>query len=88
MVEVVAERPFHQPRGLGVGQLVLGLALEVRVSDKYREHPGHAAEQVLGGQVGRALLLLQLAVGAQALHQRRAQPRSWVPPWGVGMVLA
>ena len=38
MVEMVAHRILDQPRGVGRGQPVLGLALELGIADEHREH--------------------------------------------------
>ncbi len=75
MVEMVAHRALDQRAGLGAGQPVLGLALELRLADEQAEHQLGAADDVVGGDVARALLPHQLAERADALHQCRAQAR-------------
>ena len=70
---MVAHRGLDQPRGVGAGQPVLGLALELRVADEHREHDLGAGDDVLGLDVLGLLLADQLAEGADALGQRGAQ---------------
>ena len=55
------------------GEAVLGLALEFRLADEHRQHGGGRAHHVVGGDLRRPAVVGQLAVGAQALRQRRAQ---------------
>jgi hypothetical protein len=74
VVEVVAQHRFDQALRLERGQLLLGLALEMRLADEDREHAGHLAEHVLGGDVRGAPVLLELAIGAQGLDEGVAQP--------------
>ncbi len=70
---MVAHRVLDQARGLGAGQAVLGLALELRVADEDRQHQLAAGDDVVGGDVLGLLLADQLAEGADALGQRGAQ---------------
>ena len=70
VVEPVAQRELDQAGGFRAGQLLLGLALELRVADEGRQLRGHLAEQVLGGDLRGALVAALLAPGAQAFEQR------------------
>ena len=89
VVELVLDRVLDDARGLGGGEPILGLALELRLADEHREHGGGAGHDVLGGDQRRALALADaLAMVLQAARAaRRASPASWVPPSPVGMVL-
>ena len=75
VVEMVAHRRLDAPRRVGRRQALLGLALELRVGDEKREQAARAGEGVLGGDVFRPPVLRAFAVAAQALRERRAQPR-------------
>ena len=75
MVESVLDRVLDDPRGLGAGQPVLGLALELGLADEHRQHGGRGAEHVVGRHLRDPLIAGELAIGAQALGQRRAQTR-------------
>ena len=73
MVEAVAQRGLDQAGGLGAGEFLLGLALELGFADEGREFAGHAGQQVLGGDLGGAAVGAVLAPGAQALQQGVAE---------------
>ena len=75
VVEAVAQRGLHQPCGLGAGELLLGLALELRVAQEHRQLRRDRAQQVLGHDLRCAPVAALLAPGAQALQQRGAEPR-------------
>ena len=73
MVERVAHHALDDAGGLGAGQPVLGLALELRLADEHRQHGSRGAEHVVGRHLRHALVAGQLAIAAQALGERRAQ---------------
>ena len=73
VVERVAHGALDDARGFLRGEAILGLALEFRLADEHRQHGGGRAHHVVGGDLSRAAVIGQLAIGAQALGQRRAQ---------------
>ena len=73
MVEVIAHRIFDHARGLGAGQAVLGLALELRIADEDGEHRLTAGDNVFRRYVFGLLGADQIGEGADALDQRGAQ---------------
>ena len=74
MVEMVAHRGLDQPRRVGRGQPILGLALELRIADEERKHDLGAVGDVLGLDVPGLLLPDQLGEGAKPAGQRLAKP--------------
>src|SRR3546814_663505 len=70
VVEMILHRIFDKPRGFWTGEPVLGLALELRVADKDRQHHLRAREDVLGLYAVRLLLPHQCAEAANPLGQR------------------
>src|SRR3546814_16397117 len=66
-------RIFDKPRGFWTGEPVLGLALELRVADKDRQHHLRAREDVLGLNAVRLLLPHQCAEAANPHGQRAPQ---------------
>ena len=70
MVEPVAQRGFHQPRCLIAGQLLLGLALELRFAQEHRQLRRHGLQHVVGRYLSRPFVPALLPPGAQPLHQR------------------
>src|SRR3546814_3560725 len=64
VVEMILHRIFDKPRGFWTGEPVLGLALELRVADKDRQHHLRAREDVLGLYAVRLLLPHQCAEAA------------------------
>src|SRR3954452_8676002 len=75
MVEMVADGGLDEARGFQAGEAVLGLALEMRVSDEDAEHQFDAVEDVVGLDVLGALVADELAERADALGQRGAKAR-------------
>ena len=75
MVEMILERALDQPRRLGRGQTLLGLALELRLADEQREQQHGAGHDVLGGDLRRAAVVGELAIGLEAAGQPGAHPR-------------
>ena len=71
---MVAHRGLDQARRLGGGEAVLGLALELGVADEDRDHRLGAVGHVLAGDLRRLAVADELAVGAQALEERRPKP--------------
>src|SRR3546814_6994125 len=67
---MILHRIFDKPRGFWTGEPVLGLALELRVADKDRQHHLRAREDVLGLYAVRLLLPPQCAEAANPLGQR------------------
>src|SRR3546814_18187310 len=72
MVEMIADRRFDEARRVGAGEAVLGLALELRVADEDRQHDFRARDDVVRLDILGLLLPRQLAEGADAPRQRRA----------------
>jgi len=62
-----------QAGGLDADQLVLGLALELRVADEQRDQHAGASHDVLGGDLAGLLVAHQVAIGAQTLGEGVAQ---------------
>src|SRR3546814_18094646 len=75
MVEMVAHGIFGEARGLGARQPVLGLALNLRITDEDRQHHLAAVEYILGGDMRRLFLPDQFAERPQPLCLCGAQPR-------------
>ncbi len=73
VVEGVAQQLFRQLLTLGRGQAVLGLALEFRVADEDGNQGARVGDDVLGRDLGGALLVDQLAVSLEALDQGGAE---------------
>ena len=73
VVEGVAHGALDDARRFLRGEAILGLALELRLADEHRQHGRRRAHHVVGGHLRGAAVVGQLAVGAQALRQRRAQ---------------
>src|SRR5688572_15549428 len=73
MVEMVAHCRLDEARRLKAGEAILGLALEMRVADEYRQHQFDAIEHVVGRDVLCLLLSDQLSESADALRQRGAK---------------
>ena len=70
MVERILDGLFDDPRGLGGGETVLGLALEFRLAHEHREHHRGADHHVLRRDGGGALALADaLGVILQAAQQ-------------------
>src|SRR3546814_12036279 len=67
---MILHRIFDKPRGFWTGEPVLGLALELRVADKDRQHHLRARADVLGLYAVRLLLPHQCAEPANPLGQR------------------
>ena len=76
MIERVLDRLFDDARGLGGGQAILGLALELGLADEHRQHAAGAGHHVVRRDRGRALALSHaLGVVLQAAGQGAAQAR-------------
>ena len=69
--QVLGHHGLHQGLDLGVAQLGLGLALELRVHDLDRDHRGQPLSNVLTGQVG--LVVLQELLLATVVVDRPGQ---------------
>src|SRR5579883_1125040 len=82
MVEMILERALDEPRGLGRGELLLGLSLELRLADEEREQDHRALRHILGGDLLRAAIIGELAIGLEAARQRGAQARLMRPALG------
>ena len=82
------DRRFHDPRGLGGGEAVLGLALEFGFANEHREHHRGADHHIVGRDGGGALAVAgALGISFSPLVSALRRPGSWVPPSGVGTVL-
>ena len=75
VVEGIAQGALHQPLGVGGGQPLLGLALELRVAHEDADQGAGLGDHVVGGDQRAALLAGQLGIGLQAPGQHRAQAR-------------
>ena len=75
VVEVIAERALHHAPGLGRGQTLLGLPLELRLAQEDGEERAGAARHVVRVELGRALVAHERAVGPEAPHQRGPHAR-------------
>ncbi len=73
MIEGVAHGGLDYAGGFLGGEPILGLALELGLADKHRQHRCGRAHHVLGGNLRRFLVVDEFAVRPQALRQRRAQ---------------
>ena len=73
VVEGVAQGGLHQPLGVGGGQSLLGLALELGIAHEDADQGAGLGDDVLGGDDRRALFARQFGVGLEAARQRRAQ---------------
>ena len=73
MVERVADGVLDDALGLGRRQLVLRLADEFGLPDEDGQHAGGRDHHVFGGDLRRALVAGQFAIGLQAARQRDAQ---------------
>ena len=72
MVEMIAQRALDHASGFGRGQTLLGLPLELRLAQKDGEERAGAADDILGVELGGALVSHERAVGPEAAHQRGA----------------
>jgi hypothetical protein len=75
VVDGVAEQLLDQPLALGRRQPVLGLTLELGIADEDADQGAGVGDDVLSGDLDRALLAGQLAIGLEAFHQRGAEAR-------------
>ena len=78
--ELVVDDPLHEALGLGVAELGLGLALELRLGQLDRDDRGQALADVVAGDPVLALLD-QAPLLAPVVDQRRSAPRG-SPPRG------
>ena len=83
MVEVIAEGVLHQAPGLGRGEPLLGLPLELRLAQEHREQRAGAARHVVRGELGRALVADERAVALEPAHESGPHP-SLVAAAGAG----
>ena len=83
VVEMIAHRVLDDAHGFDGGQLVLGLALELRLADEHRQHAAGADHDVVAGD-GRGALALADALGVvlEAAHQRQRLAGTLVSPAG------
>ena len=82
MVEGIADRAFDDTRCLGARELVLGLALELRLADEHRQHGGARDGDVVGGDDGATLVADALGMIAQGAQEGEAQPLLMRPAIG------
>ena len=73
MVEGVAQRGLDDAGGFLGREPVLGLPLELRLADEHREQRAGRGQNVLRRQLRGPLVADELAIGAQALDESRAQ---------------
>ena len=74
MVEVIAEGVLHQAAGLGRGEPLLGLPLELRVAQEDREQRAGAARHVVRSELGSALVAHERAVALEPAHESGPHP--------------
>ena len=72
--EPLRDDRLHEPAHLGVAELGLGLALELRIAQLDRDDRGQALADVLAGEV--VVLLLEDALPARVVVDRPGQARS------------
>src|SRR5690349_20801065 len=70
---MVLERAIDQAQRLGRREALLRLALELRLADEEREQHRRALHHVLGGNLSRAPIADELAVGLEAATEGAAQ---------------
>ena len=74
MIEMVAHRQFDEPRRLGRGEPLFGLALELRIAQKQRQQHRRAGDHIVAGGRRDAAVADQFAIRLDAAGQRGAQP--------------
>ena len=76
MAQLLVADLLHERLHLGVAELGLGLALELRLGDLHRDDRGQALADVVAGEVGVLLLEQLLVLGVLVDHggQRAAEP--------------
>ena len=72
MIEMILHHLIDKARGLDSRELVLRLALKLRIADEEREQDDGIAKCFVAGDRRRAAVADHLAIGAQAAQQRRA----------------
>ena len=90
-VEAVRDRGLDLALDLGVAELGLRLALELRLGELDADDGGQALADVVAGEVRRPLPLRMPALRAQSLSERVSaarKPVTWVPPSTVLMLFA
>ena len=75
VVEVILDRRLDQTRRLDAGELLLGLALELRLADEEGEHHRGPAADILRRDLGRLAIAGQLAIGLERAGEAAAQAR-------------
>jgi hypothetical protein len=80
--ELVVHHLLHERARLGVAELGLGLALELRLAELDRDDGGQTLADVLAGEV--VVLLLEQPLSRAYLFitvvSAARKPSSWVPP--------
>ena len=72
-VEVITQGRLDELLRLRRGQAFLGLTLELWVGDEQRQHDAGVADDVVGGDFRRLLVVGEFPIGAQPLGQRAAK---------------
>ncbi len=73
MIEMIADDRLDEPRHLRIGELLLGLALELGILDEHRQHGAGRTQNVIAGNDGRSLFVSShFGVILQASHEREA----------------
>ena len=75
VLEIVADDGLDQLVGLDADQLLLGLALELRLLDEHRDQRRRALDHVVGGDDRALAVAGQLGIALQAAHQGAAEAR-------------
>ena len=73
MVEMVTYCGFNQFGRTLCSEFFLGLALELRIRQEYRQHDATATKNILGGNGGGLLLTDHFTIGFNCLGQRIAK---------------
>src|SRR5215472_14933262 len=74
MIEMILDGALDEPRRLGRGEPLLGLALKLGVADEERQQQRGTRSDVLAGRLGNTAVTDQLAIAFDPTQQRAAQP--------------
>ena len=75
VLEIVADDGLDQLGRLDADQLLLGLALELRLLDEHRDQAGRAVDHVVGRDDRALAVAGQLGIALEPAHQRAAEAR-------------
>ena len=66
MIKMIPQHRFDQPARFRVGEFILGLALEMRVGQKHRQHNAGFAGDIFRAQLLGAFIVGQFTVSFEA----------------------